>query len=99
MCYPVVTNCRNSSCHFRRLYTSEILCLFSFNRIDLFSVENRNRFWTNWFYDTNYERCQRSTNHIENFVYFRFLRDCKRFCPIRRQKRDEEIGKNFYKNF
>jgi hypothetical protein len=49
--------------------------------------------FSRWFYDSNYQRCRPYNNHIENFVYFRFLRDCRRLCPVIRQKKNEKIGK------
>jgi hypothetical protein len=49
--------------------------------------------FSRWFYDSNYQRCRPYNNHIENFVYFRFLRDCRRLCPVIRQKKTDKIGK------
>ncbi len=55
--------------------------------------DNRALMFSHWFYDTNYQRCRRYNKHIENFVYFRYLRDCRRLCPIIREKKKDKIGK------
>jgi len=59
----------------------------------VFIDDNQRSMFSRWFYDFNYQRCRPYNNHIENFVYFRFLRDCKRLCPVIRQKKNDKIGK------
>lgn len=56
----------------------------------------QNLMFANWYYDTNYQRCRRYNHHIENFVYFQFLKDCKRLCPVIRQRKNEKIGKYYF---
>jgi hypothetical protein len=71
--------CQNGSCHYRRFNTND----------------HRYLMFSRWYYDSYEQRCRRYNNHLENFVYFRFLRDCKRLCPIIRQKRKDQISKYY----
>jgi hypothetical protein len=71
--------CQNGSCHYRRFNTSN----------------NRYLMVSRWFYDSLEQRCRRYNHHLENFVYFRYRRDCKRACPIIRQRRNDRISNKY----
>ncbi|CAF2395383.1 unnamed protein product [Rotaria sp. Silwood2] len=74
-CHPVVMKCHNDSCRYLRFT----------------SYDGERLLFSRWFYDSHNQRCRRYNNQVENFVYFQFLRDCRRLCPIRQQKRMEKI--------
>ncbi|CAF0799565.1 unnamed protein product [Rotaria sordida] len=74
-CHPVVMKCHNDSCRYLRFTLHD----------------DEHLIFSRWFYDSNRQRCRRYNNQIKNFVYFQFLHDCKRLCPIRQQKQIEQI--------
>jgi hypothetical protein len=57
--------------------------------------DNQRLNFSRWFYDSNLQYCRRNTNHVENFVYFHFRRDCRRLCSIVRQKKIYKTSKQY----
>ena len=58
-------------------------------------TDHRHSIYARWFYDSYEQRCRRHSYHRENFVYFRFLSDCQRACPVVQLKPTDQISKSF----